>query len=344
MRILYQNEKVGEIKLLMQNLDDLWHLYNLVQPKDLVKAMTFRRVEQIPDKLRPERMEKKRMRLSIRVEKVEFHEFSDWLRIHGTIEEGPQDLGAHHTLNLTINDDIAIIKEWEDHHLRRIKEAIEATQKPMVSLLCLDDEEALLAELKQYGIKEVARIKSSTSGKMYAAKTGKEEFYAEIVGKLKQMEPSEALIIMGPGFAKEELYNFGREKEPELFNRCQIFGTSYAGMTGIQEAMKSGIGAKIFEESRVAQETKLVERLLEEIKKEGLYAYGSQEVSSALDLGAVETLLVSDPHLRKEGTEDLLRRAEKARSKIVIVSTYHEAGKKLQSLGGIASLLRFKIR
>ena len=70
MRVLHRDLKHGEIRLQIQNLDDLWHMDNLVQPGDLVRAMTARREEQKSDKLRPERMEKTRMLLGIHVEKV----------------------------------------------------------------------------------------------------------------------------------------------------------------------------------------------------------------------------------------------------------------------------------
>ncbi|MDD4308038.1 MAG: mRNA surveillance protein pelota, partial [Thermoplasmata archaeon] len=94
MRIVHKDFNTGEIKLRIQNMDDLWHLYNVIENGDLVFALTARRDETRADVLRAERAEKKKMRLGIRVEKVEFHEFAEWLRIHGTIEEGPQDIGA----------------------------------------------------------------------------------------------------------------------------------------------------------------------------------------------------------------------------------------------------------
>ena len=110
MKILFQDSKAGEIKLLPETLDDLWHLYNLVDERDLVFANTYRRGEEKTDKLRPDRAEKVRMRLGIRVDKVEFHESEDVLRILGVIEQGPQDMGQHHTLMLSIGEAVSIIK------------------------------------------------------------------------------------------------------------------------------------------------------------------------------------------------------------------------------------------
>ena len=104
MRILHQDARANEIKLLPETLDDLWHLYNLIDERDLVFAMTYRRGEEKSDKLRPDRSDKVRMRLGIRVQKVEFHETEDVLRVLGVIEQGPQDMGEHHTLMIGPGD------------------------------------------------------------------------------------------------------------------------------------------------------------------------------------------------------------------------------------------------
>ena len=343
MRVIHRDLHHGEIRLQIQNLDDLWHLDNLVQPGDLVRAMTARRGEENGDKLRPERMDKTKMLLGIRVEKVEFHEFADYLRISGVIEEGPQDHGAHHTLNLTLMDDLTVVKDWRESELRRVEEAVAAAQKPLVSFLSLDDDEATIAQLRQYGLKELATIRAPSHGKMFPTADGKETYFTEILEKLRQSQLAETLIILGPGFARDEFIKFLKPKDPAIALKTRGYGTSHAGMQGVNEAMKSGLGAKIFEETRVGQETKLVERLLEEIGKDGLYSYGPAEVEDAIASGAVATLLVLEDRIRNRDTEELLRRVERQNGKVVVISGHHEAGKKLEALGGIGALLRFKV-
>jgi len=113
MKVIFQDLNHQEIKLMPENLDDIWHLYNIIQKNDLVRALTYRTDEQSTDKIRSKKSTKKRIKLDIRVEEVKFHEFSDRLRIHGIIEEGPQDKGSYHTLNVTSEDmdKITIIKK-----------------------------------------------------------------------------------------------------------------------------------------------------------------------------------------------------------------------------------------
>ena len=53
MKLVYKDLKHGEIKLIPENLDDIWHLYNLIDKGDLVRSLTYRSVEQQDDKITP---------------------------------------------------------------------------------------------------------------------------------------------------------------------------------------------------------------------------------------------------------------------------------------------------
>lgn len=346
MKILSKNLKASEIKLLAESMDDLWHLFNLIEEGDLVFAKTYRREEKKTDKLRPEKTEKRPMRLGVRVEKLEFHEFSDRLRVHGIIEHGPQDLGSYHTLNLKEGDRISIIKEdWKEHNLKRIDEAVKATKHPLILFLTMDYDEAEFALLRQSGVQKIARIISSGTGKRYKrSEKAKKEFYSEVLVKLKTlMQKPTPLLIIGPGFAKEEFFNLGKSQEPELFSNCVLHGTGQVGMVGVQEALKDGIAPKLLQNSRVAYETAIVEELLSEISKDGNYAYGFKEVENAILAGAVKTLLVTDKLVREKKVDELLKIAGQKKSEIVIINIIHDSGKKLDALGGIGAILRYKI-
>ena len=344
MRVIHRDPKTGEIKVRVENADDLWHLHNLVLPGDLVRASTYRREEVKTDKVRPERGEKVRVTLTIRVESVEFQAFSDRLRITGVIVEGPQDLGRHHTLNVAVDDVLSVIKTWQAHELRRIEEAVAAAQKPLVAFLSLDDEEALLAQLRQYGVRELTTIRAPGHGKMFPSGDARSVYFDEILAKLRIMEIGEALVLVGPGFTRDAFLEYVKAREHALASKVHTHGTAHPGMQGIQEALKAGVGAKVFGDSRVGYETRLVETLLEAIATNRPCAYGPAEVAEAIEAGAVETLLVSDAVARNPGIEDLMRSAESARGAVVLVSRHHEAGQKLEALGGIAALLRFPIK
>jgi protein pelota len=345
-KIVHQNPKTGEIKLIAENLDDLWHLYNIIQPGDLVRAVTFRTAEELGgDRIRATKTEKKRMTLTIRVEKVEFHEFSDRLRILGIIIEGPQDLGQHHTINVDTEElqPITLIKEnWRQHDLQRLQEAINQRTEPVLLFVSLDEDTATITVLRQSGIQPVAEIDAHRSGKMYETKETTSEYYGDILAVIKTAKTPEApLVVIGPGFAREHLIDFIKSKEPTL-TPIVTYATGNAGMNGIQEAIKSGVVDKLTKENRVSKETKAIERLLEEVRKDGLATYGPKEVEDALQRGAVQTLLISDVCVRSRKGENYLDLARKTNCDFLIINSLHEAGKKFESLGGVAALLRYK--
>ena len=207
MKVVFKDLKHGEIKIIPENLDDIWHLYNIVEEGDLVRAVTFRTDEQKDDKIRSKKAEKKRMKLGIRVEKVSFHEFSDRLRVHGTIEEGPQDLGSYHTYNIDAEqmEKFSIIKdEWRHHHLERIDEAVKQRTQPILVFVSLDEDNATIAILRQSGIQVIADVDSKRSGKMYESKETDQEYYGEILSVLKPIKNENSpLVIIGPGFTRE---------------------------------------------------------------------------------------------------------------------------------------------
>ena len=348
MKIVFKDLKHGELKLVAENLDDLWHLYNIIDENDLVRAVTFRTSEDIKDdKIRSKKSEKKRMKLGIRISEIKFHEFSDRLRLHGTIVEGPQDLGSFHTLNITADkmDPISIIKNrWQDYQLQRINEAVKQRNETIVVFVSLDEDNATIAVLRQSGVQVITEIGSNRSGKMFEAKDNSKEYFSEILTILKaNMSEKTPLIVVGPGFTREHFVKYGREKKPELFTKTHNHSTGCAGINGIHEAIKTGIVKQITSENRVVYETELVEKLLEEIKKDGLASYGEKEVINALKNGAVNRLLISDILVRTKKGEQLLNLAKQNNSDFTIINTMHESGKKFESMGGVAALLRFKI-
>ena len=348
MQVVFKDLKNGEVKLVPENLDDIWHLYNIIDEGDLVRAVTFRTDEQSSaDKIRSKKSEKKRMKLGIRVEKVNFHEFSDRLRIQGTIEEGPQDLGSYHTLNVDAEErnKISIVKkEWKHHQLERIDEAVKQRTQPSVVFVSLDEDTATVAVLRQSGVQWIADVDSKRSGKMYESTDTEKEYFGEILSIIRTNKTENSpLIVVGPGFTREHFIKQGKEKEPAIFERCTTHSTGNSGMNGIHEAIKVGLVEQIAKDNRVSFETQLVEQIFAEIQKDGLVAYGEQEVLNAINSGAVEHLIILDKLVRTEKGEQLLRAARQIKSKFTIINIMHEAGKKFEGMGGVAALLRFKI-
>ncbi|HMB45643.1 MAG TPA: mRNA surveillance protein pelota [Candidatus Methanoperedens sp.] len=346
MKLLKKNLRgnEGEISLTIESLDDMWHLKYILEPQDIVFAFTKRRIEGATDKLRPEKADKKTVRLGIQVEKVEFHKFSNRLRVHGTIVDGI-DAGAYHTINIEEGNEISIIKKWKSDQLERIKEAQIASMRPKVIIATLEEGEASIGLVRQFGVEESSSLRQSL-GK--GEGNTRNEFFGELASQLKwAAEKVDAVILAGPGFTKEDFFEFIRKKEPELAKKTVLEDTTSIGISGFQEVLRRGAVDRIMEESRIGREALLIEELMKEISINGKVSYGMADVRNAQSLGAVHTLLITDELLRTEregkSIDGFLKEVEHSQGKIVVFSTEFEPGKKLESLGGIAALLRFRV-
>ncbi len=328
----------GEIKLIPENLDDLWHLKFIIEPGDVVFALT-KRVRESSDKLRSDK-EKVTVRLGIEVEKVEFHKFANRLRITGRIVAGIEDSG-YHTINIPVGKELSIIKEeWKEEQLKRIREAEDASKKPEIIIVTIEEGEAVIGVVRQWGVEEISNVRMSY-GKESSQRI---EFFAEILRQLESID-FKYLVIAGPGFAKEDFAQFVKDKKPDW--NVVTCDASAIGTRGFLEVLKRGILNRIVGEIRLAEEAEYIDVLLERIAKDDRVAYGLEEVKKAYDYGAIEVLLIADEFLREQrekwNIDEFMRNVEAMKGKVVIMSTEFEPGQRLMSLGGIAALLRFSI-
>ena len=123
-----------------------------------------------------------------------------------------------------------------------------------------------------------------------------------------------------------------------------IESTGAGGRNGIAEVLKKGTVEKLTSENRVAQEMGAIENLLEEIgKNSSKVAYGARETQNAINLGAVGQLLILDTKVAGENMGEAMDMVENMKGEVMVISSEHEGGKQLESLGGMAAILRYEI-
>ncbi len=352
MRIVHQDTKKGIIELLPETLDDLWHLSHLIGPGDLLSARTTRRIQDTTgERLRSDRGIKKTFFMGIRVERVNFHRYSGILRATGVIEKGPEDLvplGSHHTLDLKLKNPVKIQKQkWSRWHLQRIKDAVKASKIPKALVIVIEDDNADIGILRQYGVEYYGPITGGVSGKRVVQKNRQqviEKFYDQIIETIGTLEGIEGIVIAGPGFGKNDFHKYLEEKHKGISKKTILESTGAGGRTGIREVLQKGILEDMATEGRIAEEMRVMTELLQEIgKTSNLVTYGKKEVETASQAGAVEQLLVIDKLVREPGVEKIMNTTENLGGKVMVISSEHDGGKQLQGLGGIAALLRYGV-
>jgi protein pelota len=358
LRVLSVDRKREFVKVLPENPDDFWHLYNIVRKGDLVYARTTREIKSDEKYGRPKRGERIPVFLGVEVEEVDWDKFLGRLRVHGVIREGPDDVpgGAHHTLNITLNTPMTIIKKrWAEHDLERLKRASRTSEKPIV-IISIDDEGYAIATTAQYGIDQKVEQRIRLPGKLEEDKRNAalNVYFRGALSSLREVwqQTRSPVAIIGVGFVKDDFAVFVRNEDAELAKSVvDVKSVNSGGSSGISEALRSGILLKTVNQLRVSEETAAIEEVLKRLgKNERNVTYGLDVVETAAKLGAVEKLMVADRLLRDADDEKRLRIEEvmdaveqKGKGITLIVSTEHEAGSKLVSLGGVAALLRFPI-
>ena len=352
MKIINQDTKEGIVEVVPQTLDDLWHLSHIVEVGDNASSKTTRRIQDnTGDKLRSDRGVKKTFYLGLDIENISFHLFTGKLRLTGVITRGPEDLiplGSHHTLEVKLNTPLTIKKEkWPKWAIKRLNQAIDASKKLSALIIVLEDDTATIGLMRQFGIEYYGPIKGNVSGKRILDKNRQKnivQFYEKVIESIEKFDYIENIIIAGAGFVKNDFYDYIKDKHKDLAKIAIIESTGSGGRVGISEVLKKGTVEKLTSENRVALEMMAVDNLLSQIgKNSSKIAYGLKETTNAINLGAVSELLILDTKVASENMGDLMDMVENMKGEVLVISSEHEGGKQLESLGGMAAILRYEI-
>jgi len=197
---------------------------------------------------------------------------------------------------------------------------------------------------------------------------------------LEKGDSLKGVLVGGPGPTKREFVN-GNYLDYRIKKKIVgLYDTGYTDEYGLRELVNAA--ANDLEELDVIKEQKLMKRFLNEIKKDsGLAIYGEEEVRKALEMGALEVVMISDALQKfkvkavckncgyeindvvekldincpkcqlpmeivekKDIVEEYAELAEKYSTQFEIIGRETEEGEILyKAFGGIAGILRYKL-
>ena len=339
------------VTLVPESLDDLWHLTYVIEPGDRVAGDTTRRIQRDDDDLRDTGGEREHMWVELDVSDVEFAKFANRLRVGGVIVDCSREdqLDFHHTLNVEPRTEIEVEKVWKPDQNDRLEEAVEATENPDVAIATVEEGEAHVHTVAQYGTEERATITGPTGKGEYARP--REELFEELAGVLGRLDV-DAILLAGPGFTKADTLSYIEDEDPDLAASVTTVDTAGVGDRGVHEVLKRGAVEEVQTQTRIAAEADLIDELTERIATGEKVAYGPEQVAEAAEYGAIEQLLVLDERLRVErgpdgdwsvDVDDVVETTEQKGGEVTVFSGEFDPGQQLKNLGGIAALLRYRI-
>jgi peptide chain release factor subunit 1 len=198
--------------------------------------------------------------------------------------------------------------------LEPLKQMLE--EKTVYGLLVLDRREAYWGFLRGNRIEPIGGATSTVPGKQRkggqsAARFGRlreiaiNEFYTKVGERSSAIyltekdffERFKGVLIGGPSPTKEE-FEAGNYLHHEIQKRIiGLFDVSYTNESGLRELV--GAAKDALKGMEVVKEKSFMDRFLKElVKDDGLAAYGEESIRKNLELGSVDTLLLSG-NLRK---------------------------------------------
>lgn len=357
LKILEKNTKQGEITVKIDTLNDLWTIYNIVSKDDLVSAKTHRRVV-LKEGTQGTR---KPMFLKLKVENASFHEFSNRLRIKGTIVEGPDDFvsfGTYHTFNVEPGQKITINKEkWSKNDIKRLKETSKFETNFVMLIIAIESGLATIDQITNFSHNKIVTIKKNIPGKRYEQShrnKAYKEFFLDVKKVLDENTTKmdvDLIVVCGPGNVRDHFVAFLKENDAPIYlSKIKNIHASSGTESAILETLKSNELGELKEKVKIIEETKKIEEIFELLsKQDDLVSIGFQEVTLAASKGAVKEMFIADVLIRgaskehKLEIEDLIRNVEYAGGSIFIFNSTQSTGQQLIDLGSLVAILRYKI-
>ncbi|MEM0139265.1 MAG: mRNA surveillance protein pelota [Ferroplasma sp.] len=339
MKIIEEIPHESKIVLLINSMDDLWYLKNILNSGDLIIAYVFRRIDQNAEMTRAKATERKRIKITLRIESFDFQPYTDKIKILGEIIEG-ENSGSHQSIMVGLDDEITLVKNFTGEEFTLLKEAINNYYKNSIIFVSMDDESALIAILKSYGIQDIAEIYSGKSGKDYEIKESKSSYYTEMAKVIKTAGEISSLIILGPGFEPRKFYEY--LKNDPYFRSTAIYNVAETenGKRGIYEFLHDEKNAELLKGAKMAGDERLIEKFLKNLNKTGLSIYGYDEIRKYAAMNMVDDILISESKFKTPEARELLDSISGAN--IHIISEYTDSGNIIKKFGGYCAILRYK--
>ena len=235
-----------------------------------------------------------------------------------------------------------------------LKEQME--YKEAHGLVVMDRREATIGLLKGPRIEVLTHVTSEVPGKFKAGGQSAQRFHRLIEGLalafykkvalmcqeefLPRLKDIKGIIIGGPGHSKNEFADeLNQQLKDKIIALQDITYTDESGLHHLVEKSK-----EILAKETITEEKEIVNRFLVTLAKEPSKAvYGEEPVKEAINLGAVEVVLLSEK-LSDDKINELEELASKYGAEVRLISVETREGVQLRDLNGIAAILRYPIK
>lgn len=343
--------KHGVAVLTPEDVDDLWVLRRILSSGDVVTGEGSRIVRTATEFSRPDRGERVRVTVTIRIEKVRLDNELARLRVTGPILEVSDDempRGSFHSLLVSPGHRIGVRKERWDQTASKLIQSSQL-EETRFYIVAVDRREAGIGKVTGTHLHMFPTVESDEVGKVYRVRpTRMDGFCRQIVETLQaRFQKGDKVYIVGPGPMKYSLANYLKDRSPALAATTQVVeGGDVAGQDGVYVSLRSPQLRNYVRQSKIAMVSALLEEVVRRIAvSDDRVVMGLPETTEAARVGAVESLVVSDQVFTRGIEEgalvDLLNTVEARGGRAYLLDASTDLGVQASTLGGIVGLLRY---
>ena len=366
----------GTVKLIAEEPDDVWLLYNLITIGDVVTADTTRKVHLESNKNTASRV---KLTLHLKVTCRDFHKDSSTLRVHGRNLEPNQHVaaGSFHTLTLERNKSFDLEKKlWSPHAAEALTDATEnssSSSDANLAVVILQQHQAEIHLLGKGVTTRCSQIEASSrsySHKKSSSSPSSNMFFRDVFAafvKHVDFKIVKNVVIAGdnndnallsPTIFRRFLLSEAKRLKMRLIEENKshivVVGSKCNNKNNhdfdLREVLSDTTVMNLIKDSNLGLEIRAFKELWDMVcNNSDRVCYGPKHVESAHEMNAIEALLISNELYRNEEIEtrkkyaSLVKSVKDGGGKALVYSSMHVSTPQLAQLTGVAAILRFPL-
>jgi protein pelota len=356
----------GKAILICDNLEDLWHLYNIVVKGDFVKTITFRKVTH--EKSGKSSSIKKKINITIKVEEIEYDQKEGIIRYKGkNVSENEYiAIGQYQSIEIAKGLMFTIFKKnWDEICIERLKQATDVTITSDLAAIVMEEGIAHLYLISSHITTLKAKIEQTIAKKRKGPSQHDKSlniFFQKILDAILKninFEVVKCIIVASPGFTKDQFSDFlsdntANNKSYEIIQKNLkkfVYVHSSSGYKqALNEIMTKPEVLSQIKNTKASEDINVMDRFNEILGKEmDRIIFGLKSVITANEKEAIDTLIVSDNYLRKispktrQQVSEIMKSVKLKGGSVMKMSSQHVTGEKIDAFGGITAILRYAI-
>ena len=357
----------GKVDLVIDNIEDLWCLYNLLAKGDYIKTATFRKIQH--ESGGKVQSTKKKLIVTIRIEEIDYDQDAGIIRIKGkNISENEHiSIGQYQTCELGKGSFFSLFKSyWDDIHVDTLKAATDPSLTADVASIIMEEGVAHLYFITN----NLTTLKGKITQTIPKKRTGssnhdkaKKEFFHKVLTQLVKdinFESVKCVVIASPGFTKDE---FGDYMTNQIETTTKVYDNIKANLKkfiyvhsssgykqSLEEVLTKPDVKVLIKNTKYNDDNIVMERFNEVLGKEmdkAFFGLAAFEIASKKD--AIDTLIITDNFLRtispttRKHVSNVMKGLKSKGVHVHKMSSQHVAGEKVDAFGGIVGVLKYVV-